>query len=254
MANIEELWRKFSKNRGEKERQEIIKYYLPFAKSTADRITAYLPDHVRANSRDDLYVEGIIGLISSIERFDPGKNIKFETFASKRIRGSVLDALRKEDLLPKNVREQAKKVENAYMKLEAELGRDATDEEIIEELRMTKKEFYGILQKIKGITLVSLEEGILNSDGEKYYYEDLVGEEATADRSFEKKQVLEKLTEFIDNLDREERIILETYYWDGLTLKEIGKVLNLSESRVCQVHTKIILKLRSSFRKLEQER
>ena len=119
---------------------------------------------------------------------------------------------------------------------------------------MTKEAFYDILDRLRGISLVSLDSELMNRDGETFYFEDIIGEEGTAVTEFEKKDVLNTLSQVIEGLEREERIVLETYYWDGLTLKEIGKVLNISESRVCQIHTKIILKLRSSFRKLETER
>ena len=195
-----------------------------------------------------------MGLLDAIEKFDLTRNIKFETYASKRVRGAIIDSLRKEDILPKNVREQAKKIEKAYITKEAELGRKATDTEIMQELGMTKDEFYGSIDKIKGISVVSMDAEILNSDGEKFYFEDIAGEEGSAIADFEKKEAVEKLAEIIEKLDREERIVLETYYWDGLTLKEIGSVLGISESRVCQIHTKIILKIRSGFRKLEKER
>jgi len=202
----------------------------------------------------DLIEEGNLGLMKSVEKFDPERGVKFETFASRRIKGSIIDVLRKEDFLPKNVREQAKKIEQAYHLLESNLGRKATEEEIIRELRMTKKEFYGILDRLKGITLISLEAGLLNKQGEKFCFEDIIGEQSSVIKEFERAELIKELAGFIENLEREERIVLETYYWDELTLKEIGKVLGISESRVCQIHTKIILKLRSSFRKFGQER
>jgi len=254
MQNINELWKQYSKKRDDKLRDKLVKNYLGLVKYLTDRISYHLPPEVRSNDREDLYIEGIIGLIEAIDKFDVKMGFKFETFATKRIRGAILDTLRKEDILPKNVREQAKRIERAYITVEAELGRKATDEEIIKELRMTKEEFYGILKRLNGVSLLSLESEILNRDGEKFYFEDIIGEESTVIAEFEKKDVLSNLAELIETLEKEERIVLETYYWDGLTLKEIGKVLNISESRVCQIHTKIILKLRSRFRKLENER
>ncbi|MFP4465926.1 MAG: sigma-70 family RNA polymerase sigma factor [Candidatus Goldiibacteriota bacterium] len=248
------LWEKYSKTKDEETREELIKKYLPLVKYSADRIASQLPDYVRANDKEDLYVEGIIGLMDAVSRFDLSKNVKFETYASKRVRGAILDTLRKEDILPKNIREQIKKVEKAYITAEAELGRPVSDEEISKELGMTTEQFYVILEKIKGVSLLSLDGEILNRDGEKYSFSDIIGDNTNILAEFEEKEAAAKLAGFIEKLERDERIVLETYYWDELTQKEIGKVLNISESRVCQILSKVIIKLRSSFRKLEQER
>lgn len=251
MANIDELWKLYKKTNDDTCRDELVKNYMPLVKYLTDRVVQHLPGEVRGNDKEDLYIEGIIGLMDAIEKFDPSKNVQFQTYATKRVRGSIIDALRREDILPKNVRDQAKKVEKAYITLESELGRRATDEEIAKEIGVTSREFYDILDKIKGISIISMDSGLLNTDGDKLYLDDIIGEEGTAITEFEKKEAVAKLAELIEKLDREERIVLETYYWDGLTLKEIGKVLNVSESRVCQIHTKIVLKLRSGFRKSE---
>lgn len=251
MTNTDDLWKLYKKTGDDTCRDELVKKYLPLVKYFTDRVAQHLPKQVRNNDKEDLYIEGIIGLMDAIEKFDLSKKIKFETYASKRIRGAILDSLRREDILPKNVRDQSKKIEKAYIKLESELGRRATDGEIARELGMTSDAFYDILDKIKGISIISIDSDFLNSDGDRFYLEDIVGEHGNAVSEFEKKEAVEKLAGFIEKLDREERIVLETYYWDGLTLKEIGKVLNVSESRVCQIHTKIVLKLRSGFRKLE---
>jgi RNA polymerase sigma factor FliA len=254
MANIDELWKLYKKTNDDTCRDDLVKNYLPLVKYLTDRVAQHLPQQVRNNDKEDLYIEGIIGLMDAIEKFDISKKIKFETYASKRVRGAIIDSLRREDILPKNVREQAKKIEKAYIKLESEFGRRATDGEIAKELGMTNEGFYDTLDKIKGISIISIDSDFLNSDGDRFYLEDIIGEEGNAVSEFEKKEAVIKLAGLIETLDREERIVLETYYWDGLTLKEIGKVLNVSESRVCQIHTKIVLKLRSGFRKLEKER
>lgn len=251
---IDETWKKYKKNRDDKTREVLVKNYMPLVKYLTDRIVYHLPDHVRFNDREDLYIEGIIGLIEAIDRFDQDLNVKFETFATKRIRGAVLDTLRKEDLLPKNVRENVKKMEMSMNTLENKLGRPPSDEEIMKDLRMTKEAFYDILDKMKGISLTSLNSEILSNDGEVYYFEDIIGESGTALIEFEQKEAVNQLAAIIDTLERDERILLEMYYWDGLTLKEIGMALDVSESRACQIHTKLILRLRSGFRKFERER
>jgi RNA polymerase sigma factor for flagellar operon FliA len=250
--NIDDLWRRFKKTNDEKDRDAIVKNYMPLVKYLTDKIVSHLPERVKANDREDLYIEGIIGLLEAIDRFEPEKKFKFETFASKRIRGAVIDTLRREDVLPKNVREMAKKIEIAMVTLESELGRPASEEELIKDLGMTNEAFYDILDKMKGISLLSIDSEILNNDGEKFYFEDIIGESDSISLEFEKKEAVDQLAAIIDILDRDERDILEMYYWKEMTLKEIGLVMQVSESRVCQIHTRLILKLRSGFRKIEK--
>ena len=145
MQNINDIWKTYKKTKDENIKETIIKFYLPFVKFLSDRIMQHLPNEVRENNKEDIYIEGIIGLMESIEKYDIDKNVKFETFASKRIRGSIIDMLRNEDFLSKNVREQAKKIEKAYIEIESETGKKANDDEISKKLGMTKDEFYDIL-------------------------------------------------------------------------------------------------------------
>ena len=254
MEQINELWETYKKTHDEKIREQLVKNYLPLVKYLVGNILYHLPLNTRNNEKEDLFIEGIIGMMDAMERFDIDKNIKFETYASKRIRGAVLVVLREEDILPKNVRDTAKKIERAYVDFERKTGRTATDDEIIKELGMTKEEFYVILGKIKGISLISLESEIFNKNGEKFFVEDIIGENNPNLLEFEKKEVIKYLAQFIDELEPEERIVVEMYYWDELTLKEIGVALKVSESRICQIHTQIVFKLRSRFKKLEKER
>lgn len=252
--NAELLWNEYHKNKDDRAREAIILNYLPLVKYMADTVSYRLPPEVRSNDREDLYIEGVIGLMESIDRFDPSRHVKFETFASRRVRGAILDALRRQDLVPKNVREEGRIIEKAYTELEARLGRPATDDEVVKELKMTKDRFYDILEKIKGISLISIDSDVFNSSGEKLYLEDILGTAEGITAEFDKKEAAEAIAKFIDSLDREERIIMETYYWDELNFAEIGRVIGVSESRICQIHTKIILKMRGYFRKLEPER
>jgi RNA polymerase sigma factor for flagellar operon FliA len=254
MQNINELWKDYKKTKNESTKEKIIKNYLPFVKYLTDKIVQHLPQEVKNNSKEDLYIEGVIGLMEAIENFDIDRNIKFETFASKRIRGSIIDILRKEDFLSKNIREQAKKIEKAYTEIESATGKKASDEEISKKLGMTKDEFYDILNKIKGISIVPLEAFLVDENFEQISGENIIGKESTILSDIEKKDCIAQIAILIENLEETERKILELYYWDGLTLKEIGKVLNLSESRVSQIHTKIILKLKSRFKNLNKER
>jgi len=254
MDKINEIWKKYKSSNNLLLREELVKNYLQLVKYIINGIIYHLPDNIRINEKEDLFIEGIIGLIDAIERFDLTRNIKFETYASKRIRGTALDYLRKQDILPKNVREAAKKIENAYTKFEILNGRAANDDEITKELGMTKEEFYDTLYKIKVISIFSIESEIFSKNGEKFVIQDLIGKDSEINDLFDYNETVKYLSDFIDELDKQERIILEMYYWDELTLKEIGKALELTESRVCQIHTKIVLKIRSRFKKLERER
>lgn len=252
MDKINEKWQIYKKNKDEKTREEIINYYLPLVKYTVERIIAYLPEEIKKNEKEDLMIEGIIGLIEAVERFDIERNIKFETFATKRIKGAVLDTLRKYDILPRSMRDKVKAIEKAYFVLESRLGRNVKDDEIIKELRMTKEEFYDILLKAKGLVLMPLEDALIDSEGDTKSLINEIGKTDDILEKFEDEEKKQILINFIESLDKEERVILEMYYWDGLTLKEIGKAINVSESRVCQIHTKIILKLRSKFNKISE--
>ncbi len=247
--NSDDLWKQYKKNSDDKLRDELIKKYLPVVKYFTDRICGNLPAEVRENNKEDLYIEGIMGLIEAIERFDPAKNVKFETYASKRIKGSIIDALRKQDILPKHLREMAGKIEKIFNEIENEKGRPATEKEVAEKLGMTEQDLYDILEKVKGVSLYSLEGEFLNREGDYYSYKDILSADQLILEKFEKQEAIVKMAGLIDGLSKEERVIIECYYWDGLTFKEIGKVLGISESRVCQLHTKIVLKLRSGFRK-----
>jgi RNA polymerase sigma factor for flagellar operon FliA len=250
--NSDELWKKFRKTKDDKTRDKLAGIYVPLVKYLTDRIVSHLPEQVKANDREDLFIEGIIGLLEAIDRFDPDKKIKFETFASKRIRGAVIDTLRKADFLPKNVREAAKKIENTMINMESSLGRPPSEEELIKELGMTNDSFYDILDRMKGISLLSIDTELLNNEGEKFFFEDIAAENGTLLNEFEKKEAVDSLASAIELLEPDERDILEMYYWREMTLKEIGIVLGISESRVCQIHTRLILKLRSGFRKIEK--
>lgn len=231
------------------ERESLIEEYIPLVKYLAHRISIKLPNHVEI---DDLVNSGIIGLIDAIEKFDPSRGIKFKTYAEFRIRGAIFDGLRSLDWVPRSVRKQKKMVEQSYAQLEQKLGRHATDEELSESLGVGLDEFYKILDNLKGVNLGKFVE-LNNNDtqgGE--------GESAIAfipDRSvedpyhkFQKHELTEILADAIRNLPDKERYVVSLYYFDELTMKEIGTVLNITESRVSQLHTKSMLRLRDGLR------
>ena len=231
------------------ERETLIEDYIPLVKYLAHRISVKLPNHVEI---DDLVNSGIIGLIDAIEKFDRSRGIKFKTYAEFRIRGAIFDGLRSLDWVPRSVRKQKKMVEQSYAHLEQKLGRHATDEELSESLGLDLSEFYKILDNLKGVNLGKFVE-LNNNDNQS-----MDGEAAIAfipDRStedpfckFQKHELTEILGEAIRNLPDKERYVVSLYYFDELTMKEIGTVLDITESRVSQLHTKSMLRLRDTLK------
>ncbi|MGA3207205.1 MAG: FliA/WhiG family RNA polymerase sigma factor [Syntrophales bacterium] len=232
-----------------KKRDEFIMKYAPLVKNIVERISARLPSHL--NVKEDLINVGVIGLISSIEKFDKKRNVKFETYASFRIRGAVLDELRARDWMPRSTRNKHSKLEESFSSLQKMLGRPPDEEEMCRHLNISLEKYHKVLDEAKGITLLSSED--LPPDYRETYtnYDFLENIEQKNPFSFlatnELKGILKKA---IDALPDKERVILSLYYYEELTMKEIGRVVNLTESRVCQLHTQAILRLRGTLKEL----
>ncbi|MEW6483011.1 MAG: FliA/WhiG family RNA polymerase sigma factor [bacterium] len=244
----EEQWREYKRTNDPKIREELILKYASLVKYIAGRIAIGAPNI----DYNDLIGYGIIGLIDAIEKFDPNQGFVFQTYASKRIRGAIIDELRALDWVPRLMRKKAKELEDTYIKLEKKYGRPATEEEVCEELEITKEEFNQILLDISGTTIISLDEvWYLGEDN----YEILGIDTIQASQSqnpeviIEKEEVKDILAGAISRLSEKERETIALYYYEDLTLKEIGKVLNVTESRVCQLHANAITKLKVSIRK-----
>jgi RNA polymerase sigma factor FliA len=232
------------------ERDELILEHLPQIKYIAQRIYAKLPSHVELN---DLVSAGILGLLDAIEKFDPTRGVKFKTYAELRIKGAILDSLRNLDWAPRSLRKKSKDLERVYRDLEQRLGRPANDKEICEEMEISLEEFYDLLDQIKGLNLGSFQE--LSGSEEDRNSEPLVKYVPDAPQKdpfylFHKSEIQKILSTVIDTLPKKERLVVSLYYYDDLTMKEIGKVLGVNESRVSQLHTKAVLKLRTKLRKL----
>jgi len=232
-----------------KKRDEFIMKYAPLVKNIVERISARLPSHL--NVKEDLINVGIIGLISAIEKFDKKRNVKFETYASFRIRGAVLDELRSRDWMPRSTRNKHSKLEESFSSLQKMLGRPPDEEEMSRYLNVPLDKYYKILDEAKGITLFSSED--LPPDCQENYTNYDILEEVDRNNPFsflatnELKVVLKKA---IDALPGKEKLILSLYYYEELTMKEIGLVVKLTESRVCQLHTQAILRLRGNLKEL----
>ncbi len=214
--------------------------YVPLVKVVSGRLSMYLGYTVEY---DDLVSYGIFGLIDAIDKFDCEKGIKFETYASLRIRGSILDQIRKMDWIPRSVRQKQKQMEAAITKIEAEENRVATDEEIARELNLSMDEYFNWQGQTKVTNIASIDEFVEQGievkafDSRKYA-------QAEPDRVYEQEEVKELLSESLDHLTEKERMVVLLYYYEELTLKEISKVLEVSESRVSQLHTKALQKMK----------
>ncbi len=232
-------------------REEIVHKYLHLVKYVAGRISINLPPNVEIN---DLINDGILGLIDATEKYDDARGVKFETYAITRINGAILDALRALDWVPRAVRQRARELERVYQELEAEYGRAASPNEVAERMGLTRKELDVLMQKIRGTSVLSLEEFLPN---EKGYEIPLLGTLKDTDTdvtsAVEAREVKAALVKAVEDLPPQERTVISLYYFEGLTLKEIKGVLNVSESRVSQIHAQAVIHLRGKLRGLTED-
>ncbi len=242
-VDIESIWEDFFKDRSEGNRNRLIEHYLPIVKYTAERIYMKLPEKVDV---DDLISAGIFGLMDAIDAYDPERGVKFATYCTPRIRGAILDELRSMDWVPRLVRARAHQLGNATKTLEAHLGRLPTEREIAEELDMNMEEFYRLQRDATAVGLVSLSSN-LDTEGDNDICEiDIIEDKKSDDPMVEaQKRDLKNLLN--RGLTRAERLILVLYYYEEMTMKEIGATLDLSESRVSQMHSSIIARLKAQM-------
>jgi RNA polymerase sigma factor for flagellar operon FliA len=244
---IAELWSEYKAAGAPDARERLIIHYSPLVKFVAGRVAAGLPQSIE---QSDLVSYGIFGLIDAIDKFDPGRGFKFETYAISRIKGAIIDELRQIDWVPRSVRAKARSIERAISKLENELKRSPEDAEVAAELDMTEAELAGVLSQISFTGLVALDEllGGANAGdrpGGATYLDTVVADGAHDPvHAFEVDEMKHLLADAINRMADRERLVLTLYYYEGLTLAEIGDVLGVTESRVCQIHTKAILQLR----------
>ena len=237
------LWEEYSRRRTTEVREKLIIEYAPLVKIVAGRLSMYLGYNVEY---DDLVGYGIFGLIDAIDKFDYGKGIKFETYASLRIRGAILDQIRKMDWIPRSLRQKQKKIDVAMSKLELELGRPATDEELAKEIGISEDELLSWQGQANVTNVISLDE-FVDTSGEKNVESVGVNTFETPEEVIEKDELKKLLAESLETLtDREKKVIL-LYYYEELTLKEISLVLEVSESRVSQLHTRALQKMKTKL-------
>ncbi|MBF0498633.1 MAG: RNA polymerase sigma factor WhiG [Candidatus Riflebacteria bacterium] len=244
----QKLWVHYKNTHDQRIKDTLIMKYASFVKYVAGRIAVNLPSNVEF---DDLVSYGILGLIDAIDKYDPCRAVKFKTYAKTRIRGAIFDELRVLDWTPRSIRQKARKLEKAYAKLEGKLGRDATDEEIAEYLKIDISELHKLFDETKKSLLLSLDE-IFYDDEEGSSRFDFVENQKSDNPQLkiEESEAKKILAEAIGKLNDRERLVITLYYYEDLTSKEIGKILGVSDSRVSQLHTKAILRLRGRLARL----
>ena len=248
-VELRDLWRRYKVDGDEKARERLVVAYSPLVKFIAGRMASGLPSHVEES---DLISYGLLGLIGAIERFDTEREIKFETFAVARIKGAIIDELRSLDWVPRSVRARARQVERAHQKLEAKLQRAPTDEEMAAELEISVEDFHGVLLEIANSSVLALDDLWTFADpegGSQVSVLDTIQDPGGIDPESEAQasEVKDRLADAIESLPERERLVIALYYYENLTLREIGEVLGVTESRVSQLHTKAVIGLRSRF-------
>ena len=243
----EELWKLYRRTRDRKIRDYFVRQYAPLVKYVAGKIALGMPQNVEF---DDLVGFGVFGLFDAIDKFDPGKHVKFKTYAVTRIRGAIFDELRTIDWVPRSVRQKAREVEDVVRRLEASLGRAASDEEIASAMAMDLKEFQQTMLKISGTSMLSLHDiWYTGEDNDKISIAESIESPGSLnpDTIVEKDEIKRVIVAAIKELPDKEKKVLVLYYYEDLTLKEIGEVLAVTESRVSQLHTKAIMRLRAKL-------
>jgi RNA polymerase sigma factor for flagellar operon FliA len=243
----DELWVEYKKTRDPAVREYFIKQYAPLVKYVAGKVAVGMPSNVEF---DDLVGFGVFGLLDAIDKFDPDKNVKFKTYAVTRIRGSIFDELRSIDWVPRSVRQKTREIEETIVRLESRLGRTASDSEIADSLGVSDSEFHQTLFKISGTSIMSLNDvWYSGDDSERISIGDSIESPVSMnpDVIVEREEIKRVIVEAINELPEKEKMVLVLYYYEDLTLKEIGQVLNVTESRVSQLHTKANLRLRAKL-------
>ncbi len=243
---LRELWRALKKDGDKQARERLILRYAPLVKYVAGRVSIGLPQNV---DTADLVSNGMFGLIDAIEKFDPDRAIKFETYAVTRIRGAIIDELRSFDWVPRSVRQKARDVERTYAQLLAELGRTPTDDEVAEAMDISVKNLRQIFRQVSYVHVAALDE-LLSLGGDKsdrVTLGDTIPDKHTDDpvSAFESEETKDVLGRAVSDLPEREMIVISLYYYEGMTLNEVGQVLGVTESRACQLHTKAVMQLRA---------
>ena len=243
---LKDLWRRYKGSADERARERLVVAYSPLVKYVSGRMASGLPAHVEES---DLISYGLVGLINAIERFEPEREIKFETYAITRIKGAIIDELRSLDWVPRSVRARARDIERANAKLENQLQRAPTDEEMAAQLGYTVSDFQDALLQISNSTVAALDElwTVSDSSGDQVSLLDTLQDHEAPDpaAAMDLTDLKDRVADAIARLPEREKLVVALYYYENLTLREIGEVLGVTESRISQLHTKAVLRLRS---------
>lgn len=240
-------WQDFKVYKNPNARVELINHYAYLVKITAGRLVTSLPNGL---DREDLVGAGVIGLVKSVDQFDPTRDVKFETYAIALIRGAILEMLRDEDWVPRSIREKLKALDRTMMALETKMGRPASDVELAETMGISRQEVSELMVRMGRTNVYSLDDILGTGDGDDHiHFVDLIVDDAAnTGGEIEGREIRRILAAGVDRLPERERLVVALYYYEGLTFKEIGKVLNVSESRVYQLHTQAMNRLRNFMR------
>jgi RNA polymerase sigma factor for flagellar operon FliA len=245
-VELKDLWRRYQAAGDERARERLVVAYSPLVKYVAGRLASGLPTHVE---EADLISYGLIGLISAIERFEPDREIKFETYAIPRIKGAIIDELRALDWVPRSVRARAREIARANVTLEHRFRRAPTDEEMAAELEITTEDFHDALIQISNSTTAPLDElwTVSDTSGDQVSLLDTLQDPEAPDpaKVMDESELKDRVADAIARLPEREKLVIALYYYENLTLREIGEVLGVTESRISQLHTKAVLRLRS---------
>ena len=246
------LWREFKKTKSSALRDKFIRQYMPLVKYVAGKVSVGLPASIEY---DDLVGFGQFGLLDAITKFDPDTGVKFKTYAVTRIRGAIFDEMRQLDWVPRSVRQKSKEIEDTIGDLESRLGRPATDAEVAKEMNMTEAEFQQTVMKVSGTSVLSLNDVWYSGDDNDHMS---IGDSIESPSSLnpdvqvEREEIRKVIIEAINELPEKEKMVIVLYYHEDLTFKEIGQVLDVSESRISQLHTKANLRLRAKLTNLRR--
>jgi RNA polymerase sigma factor for flagellar operon FliA len=247
VRELDLLWRDFKETASPSARERLILHYAPLVKYVAGRLGAGLPQSVE---QADLISNGMFGLMDALDKYDLAREVKFETYAIPRIRGAIIDELRAMDWVPRSIRFKAREVDKAHTELEAKLSRAPTDDEVAEHLGISPEELHEVITQISLVSVMALEEMVGSDErGEQRSLLDTLADAANADPTsgLEGQEMRGLLSAAINSLSEREKVVITLYYFEGLTLSEIGGILGVTESRVCQIHTKAVGSLRNNL-------
>ncbi len=244
----QELWKRYSESREPALKEQLILEYADLLKYVAGRLSIYFGSNVEY---DDLIGYGVFGLIDAIDKFDIAKKVKFETYASLRIRGSIIDSIRDQDWAPRSLRKKGKELEKAYAELENELGHSASDQEIADKMGISHDELNKLLQEVNMSQMISLEDYLEQNHEAGMDPMSLDRDSGRPEQRVEILEIKETLADAIDKLPEKEKMVVTLYYYEEMTLKEISLLMKVSESRISQLHTKAILRMRGKLERLK---